>query len=243
MAGLMFAADDLLDELLTLKSLAGPFKAHGSTYDLSELEGQIKGLVAAGAGASRQLEIPKDRPWKTRLSEGEFESPGKNCNTSVYAEVTGKWAATIVVDNPGKKPSQQKRRVAFGGVASTVIRVIDSASETPISVWKMELGDANSPGCYFHTHAGSAPGFPIPRHPSLFATPMAAMGFALGELFQAAWAEAVQSTAGPGNRWRSIQKRRVTAILKWALSEVECATSSPWMALKAAKPKDDMFLP
>jgi len=64
---------------------------------------------------------------------------------------------------------------------------------------------------------------------------MAAVGFVLGELFQAAWDETVQGTTGPANRWRSIQKRRMTAILKWALDEVNSARSSPWMEIKAAK--------
>lgn len=241
MGHLLFGSDDLLDELQTLRAMVGPFTAHESMYDLSELEGQLKGLIAAGPGGSTPpLEIPESRPWRTRISEGEFEPPHKSCNTKVYAEVTGIWSASIVLDGP-KRPSKQKKRVAFTGVASTVIRVVEATSGDLVAMWKMELGDENAPGCYFHSHAGSAPGFPVPRHPNLFATPMAAVGFVLGELYQGAWAQAVEG-AGPPDRWRYIQKRRMTAILQWALKEVEAATSSPWMALKAAKPPSGLFL-
>ncbi|MEZ4322521.1 MAG: hypothetical protein R3F61_33955 [Myxococcota bacterium] len=243
MCHLLFGPDDLLDELQTLKSMVGPFTAPESTYQLAELEAQIKGLIAEGPGATCQLAIPTGRPWRTRISEGEFEPPAKKCNTTVYAEVTGTWSTALVIDDPQKKVSKQKRRIAFTGVASTAIKVFEATSGEAVALWKMELGDANSPGCYFHTHAGSRPSFPVPRHPSLFATPMAAIGFALGELFQGAWDEAVQGTTGAPNRWRSIQKRRMKKLLEWALSEVESTTSSPWMSIKAAKPPPALFVP
>ncbi|WP_457767335.1 hypothetical protein [Cyanobium sp. ULC082] len=123
-----------------------------------------------------------------------------------------------------------------------MFEVKDDASGETLACWKMELGDANSPGSFFHTFASTGHGFPVPRHPNVFATPMSAIGFAMGELFHAGWDMSVSGSGDASNRWRSIEARRLKALLEWQLEQVANTTSSPWCDLKAAKPPMDLFL-
>jgi hypothetical protein len=241
MGHLLFQPSEFLSELQALKSMVGPFVGSTCAYRLDELESEFEGLLADGGGPYK-LAIPSNRPWRTRVSEGEFEQMGRNCNRQVYGEVCGVWSVAVAIDDPQKKKGKQKKLFEFTGVASTVVTVVDVESTLPIARWKMDLGDIGSPGAYFHTHAGADEDFPTPRHPNLFATPMAAIAFMLGELFQGAWDDTVQGTTDHPNRWRSIQKRRMGLMLDWAAREVARATSSPWMALKAAKPPPGLFL-
>ena len=122
------------------------------------------------------------------------------------------------------------------------------------------LGQGDAPGCYFHTQIlgdrDESPfpkAVPIPRFPSPFVTPMAAVEFALGELFQDKWQEEARQARDPQRRWRSIQQRRWSSLLMWQNDLVTRRASSPWVEsfpskessswidLKHAKPPEDLF--
>lgn len=245
MANLLFRPAELLNELSALQSLAARFLDRASPYKLEELTSEIKGLQARGG--TYTLEIPERRPLKTRVSQGEFEPPNKKSARRVYGSITGIWeieAATHHLRDPARPSKKPKATpvIGFTGKASTVFEVKNEDSEDTVACWKMELGDADSPGCFFHTFASADHGFPVPRHPNLFATPMSAIGFALGELFQGAWEETVSGTSDAPNRWRSIQAKRCKALLSWQLEQVAKTTSSPWCSLKVAKPDKALFL-
>ncbi len=239
MSRLLFKPRELEAELESLKELAEEYLKHDSIYILDELVSSLRGLVADGG--RMLLEIPRNRPLTTRISEGEFEPVAKSSGRRIYGEVTGKWE--VMLQRVGKR--KKLKLIEFCGIASTVVELFDHESrDLPIATWKVELGDANAPGCYFHSHAGSlTPDLPIPRHPSLFPTPMAAIAFALGELFQHKWEQTVAGITPHPNHWRSLQKRRLKALLKWKLHQIETGTSSPWIALKSAKPSPNLFVP
>ena len=245
MANLLFSKSELISELQALQEVADKFLDWTSPYNLAELLGEIKGLnVRAG---KQILKIPKERPLKTRVSTGEFEPPNKRSARRVYGSITGIWEVEAVSSSKQERKRAGNKDnpavlIGFTGLASTVFEVEDVESGDMLAKWKMELGDASSPGCFFHTFASSDHGFPVPRHPNLFATPMSAFGFALGELFQAAWMETLSGATDAPNRWRSIQAKRLKALFEWKLTQVENSTSSPWCDLKAAKPHSDLFL-
>jgi hypothetical protein len=245
MANLLFRPADLLNELSALQGLAGRFLDRTSPYKLEELTREIQGLQAHGGKYT--IEIPGTRPLRTRVSNGEFEPPNKKSARRVYGSITGIWeveATKHAIPDPNRpnKKSKSTMLIGFTGKASTVFEVKVEASGDTVACWKMELGDANSPGCFFHTFASADHAFPVPRHPNVFATPMSAIGFALGELFQGAWEESVSGTNDAPNRWRSIQAKRFKALLDWQLKLVAKTTSSPWCSLKAAKPDSALFL-
>ena len=245
MANLLFRPAELLNELSALQGLAARFLDRASPYKLEELTDEIQGLQARGG--TYTLEIPELRPLKTRVSQGEFEPPNKKSARRVYGSITGIWEVEAAKhplrdpDRPNKK-AKPTMLIGFTGKASTVFEVKDEASGETVACWKMEIGDANSPGSFFHTFASADHAFPVPRHPNVFATPMSAIGFALGELFQGAWEETVSGTNDAPNRWRSIQAKRFKALLGWQLEQVAKTTSSPWCSLKVAKPSNGLFL-
>lgn len=245
MANLLFKPTELQKELSALQDLAAKLLDRKSPYKLEELTGEIQGLRARGGKYT--LEIPKQRPLKTRVSRGEFEPPNKRSTRRVYGSITGIWeveAAMYPISDPGRPHKKPKPTmlIGFTGKASTVFEVKDEASDSIVACWKAELGDANSPGCFFHTFASSDQGFPVPRHPTVFVTPMSAIGFALGELFQSAWEESVSGTTHAPNQWRTLQAKRFKALLNWQLDQVAKTTSSPWCSLKVAKPHNALFL-
>lgn len=245
MANLLFRPADFLYELSALQSLAAEFLDRTSPYGLDELTGEIRGLQVRGGNYT--LEIPELRPLKTRVSVGEFELLNKKSARQVYGSITGIWeveARKHGIQDPDRpnKRSRPTMLIGFTGKASTVFEVKDVGSDETIACWKMELGDANSPGCFFHTFASADQSFPVPRHPNIFATPMSAIGFALAELFQEAWERTVSGASDAPNRWRAIESKRFKALFNWQIEQVNNTISSPWCSLKVAKPREDLFL-
>src|SRR5436190_1532122 len=87
-------------------------------------------------------------------------------------------------------------------------RSFDWGIPAEIAMWRMEVGDARSPGCHFHVQvlgeAEVAP-FPkslsVPRLPAVHSTPPAVIEFVLGELFQATWDKHVAARSVHVKRW------------------------------------------
>ena len=245
MANLFFRPAELLREIAALRDLAARFLDRASPYQLEELASDIRGLETIGG--THTLEIPTSRPLKTRVSEGEFEPPHKSSSRRVYGLITGIWeveAAKRSIPDPTRPNKKVKPTmlIGFTGLASTVFEIKDEATDNTVALWKMELGDANAPGCFFHTFASADQKFPVPRHPNVFATPMSAIGFALGELFQSDWEQTVSGTTYAPSEWRAIEAKRFKALLGWQLEQVAKTTSSPWCSLKMAKPGNALFL-
>ena len=71
---------------------------------------------------------------------------------------------------------------------------------------------------------------------------MSAVEFVLGELFQDRWARAAANNSSDAQYWRARQKYRFKRLFSWYQIELENPVSSPWMALKKAKPNGGLFL-
>jgi hypothetical protein len=158
MANLFFRPFGLQSEILALKALSASFLAPTS-YQLEQLADDIQGLVTQGGTLT--LEIPEDRPLRTRVSVGEFEPAAKSANRRVFAKVSGIWEIEAAKhklknpDRPGKK-AKETLLIGFTGLASTVISVYDEGGDEPVARWKMELGHASSAGTFMTTGRLSA---------------------------------------------------------------------------------------
>jgi hypothetical protein len=191
-------------------------------------------------------EIPIDKPLRTKVSPGSYERQNNGAHT-VFGSVSSAWGIKFV--DPGKK-SRAVTEFDLVGLASTRVAVLDGKPEEPgntIGVWKMEIGDAASPGCHFHVQIeGKGDYYPttlsVPRIPSIISTPLAAAEFALGELFQEDWPKHVARTVIGADQWETIQKKRFRNLLFWSFNEVTRAGRSPWAALKSAKPPSEVFV-
>jgi hypothetical protein len=181
------------------------------------------------------------------VSPGSYERKSQGHHT-LFASITAIWGIKLI--------DPKKKKVAVTdfelvGLASTRIALVEGKPDQPgktLAVWKMEIGDAASPGCHFHVQVDGDGGayYPstlcVPRLPGILASPMAAAEFVLGELFQDEWPEHSARTLVGADRWEGIQKKRLRKLLNWSLCEVSRAGRSPWMLLKGAKPSPGIFV-
>ena len=245
-AGLQFPWRELADETSSLRTMAtdlfvsdGPLKA---------LERRLERIAEMSAERDRLLVLD---PLLTKPTR-DYERGSKSGGPEIYAYVTGNWELRPVGS------MRRNRMVAFTGTASAVVELWPAECQwreeqeegSRLAMWRIELGAQDSPGCYFHCQVlgdrAESPfpkNVPIPRLPSPFVTPMAAVEFVLGELFQDQWPRTASRANSSHQRWRAIQRGRWSSLLNWQKQTLDLDGSSPWMILKEAKPPDDLFVP
>lgn len=255
---LRFEYKSVVDELNIIAELAAPFLAPGAAQQLAAFQSNLTQHQKNGSRLSAWTwEIHEDVPIQTRASAGEYEPDSKGGH-HVYASIDGKWEIKTV--DPGKRSREPKEFDLLGG-ASIRVRLREtrkigvphaprSKNDRLLGLWRMELGDASSPGCHFHIQVlgqrsrGPFPSsLPVPRLPSLFVTPAAAIEYVLGELFQDKWLQRVQAQGPQFARWANLQRPIFERLLEWQLSCVrDNSMPSPWTQLKRAKPPQSLFM-
>jgi hypothetical protein len=126
----------------------------------------------------------------------------------------------------------------------------DGSKGEELAMWRIEIGDDDSPGCHFHVQIRGEEDdgpFPkrlsVPRLPTCLASPMAALEFLLAELFQEAWRRHVSAETDALKSWRAIQRERLRKLFEWQSHTVAGLNqASPWSTLKLAKPPADIFV-
>ncbi len=247
MAGILFPINQALLEIESAKAIARQFLENEETT-FAQMRTQLEGLRDEPSIGHLKWKIPAEQPLRTVVSEGEYERSGKG--DDVMGTLSFLWEIDRVHPRRRRAAAQQFRVV---GIASTVLRVFaveeDGSQGEELAMWRMEVGDDNSPGCHFHVQIrgendhGPFPGtLSIPRLPGCVVTPMAALEFLLAELFQERWRRHVFSDTDALRRWRSIQRARFTKVFAWHQGAVLFNGLSPWCALKIAKPPQNLFL-
>ncbi len=252
MAPLHFLFDEFLQEIDSMQRIAAPFLAAEAGAALGALRSTLKDIRTLPPNTPGVWNIPEYMPLRTSTTRG-YE-PGAGGAEEVVGEITSSWTISPWTDKPQKKGSLI-RVFCLCGKASIRVRIVranrTNGEPTELAMWRMELGAGDSPGCFFHVQVlgqKQEPPFPaslsVPRLPALAFTPMAALEFLLGELFQDAWREQSARETDPMNIWKSIQRDRLQNLLAWKMDKIKTCTGSPWTALKNAKPEEsDMFLP
>lgn len=235
MTGLQFTTSELIREIKALREIAINYLDPNYIWSLDKFKGNIESIWSAD-----------ESEFKLKL-EPLHTIPAEINGQKIYAVCRGVWDVTPL----GKpKRNNQNRKIKFSGIASTKVELYkENDRNTPVSMWRLELGTHDSPGCYFHSQIlgeSTEPPFPksvpIPRLPSLFITPMAAVEYVLGELFQETWKKAAASGSGNAPYWRNLQQSRLKILLSWYQDLLANIDTSPWMVIKTSKPEDDMFL-
>jgi hypothetical protein len=245
MAGLEFRFGEFLAEIQALKVLAGDFITPSTLYVFDRLRDTLIAVRDYHRGAgSTPWGIAEDQPLRTipKSYGGDRE---------VYAEITSVWDVERV-------PERRRRQSATvfrlsEGRTSTRVRLMlgnPDVGGVEIAMWRAEIGDAASPGCYFHVQvrgqqeAVPFPSWlPIPRLPTILVAPTAVVEYVLGELFQDQWRQEVGRARGELDVWRPIQARRLVSILEWHTEVVRTTRGSPWTGLKITQPDTKLFLP
>ena len=227
MAGFSLFLTELVRETSALSSMATRFLDSRTTWSLLRLRTELEGIRARQRGCTLRLEDLRTIP------SVDYEPGRRRGGEKIYAVISGIWEL-----QPLGPARQQNREIGFCGLASTRVELRGSTGAL-IGTWSMELGDANSPGCFVHAHIlnKSVNAVPIPRLPSLFVTPMSVIEFVLGELFQDRWAMVVGENNHFAQYWRAQQRRRLKKLFSWFQDQLEATVSSPWVALKEAKPQ------
>ena len=230
--GIQFNRTELVREVKTLRRIASEFFERDTVWALDRFRSALEAM-SGEAVRKYELEVLRTKP-----NMGAHEAGQRRGTLNVYAGITGCWELRL-----------ENKSVEFCGLASTKIELFDAESDERVAMWRVELGAADAPGCYFHVQIlgdeDSVP-FPhtlsIPRLPSVFVSPMAAIEYALGELFQDEWEKAVCQLRPDQDYWRRLQRERLCGLLSWQEQRLRKSVgSSPWMTLKAAKPDGDLY--
>lgn len=240
-----FSFSDFQRELTTLRTIVVGFVDTVADSIIQNLITQLEMIQRDKSDRTLSFEISQENPLQTIVSTN-FEGSGRRARP-VIGSISWKWMIKPV-DNRKSKRSEFE----ITGLASTKLRILDASQpENELAMWRVELGDYQSPGCYFHTQvlgqSDVAP-FPhslsVPRLPTMLVTPMAAVEFLLCELFQDDWERHASSDRADLAFWNCIQKTRLKDLLSWKLSCIENCQGSPWVALKRAKPSasDGLFV-
>lgn len=230
-----FSYLDLQLEVEAMKALARPLL---SKETAARFERMQAGLRALRPKSTVTWQVPRAQPLETVVSDGEYEAKagGKGAHI-VVAHISFLWELEA-----GGSPV---KTVTLTGNATTRIELVDVATGDSLGMWRMEIGAEAGPGCCFHVQVlgetAELPfpkSLPIPRLPTIPPTPMAALEFVLGELFQTRWRDQVRRSSDTAELWRGVQQRRWSSFLTWQHQVVSRGGTSPWLALKGFPPRD-----
>ncbi len=247
--GLVFSYKDLVEECETLKQYAKHFLDPETTHVLEQAKSRLQNhQQKTAAGVSLGWAISPEDPLRTKWSVGKSQ-PGGNSAHKVRAEFSFIWNIRPLDD--AEWPN--KKHFVLDGKASTVVRVMEELQnplrEECIAIWKVEVGDQNSPGTHFHVQLNDfakspfPKSFDVPRLPALAMSPLLAVEFAIGELFQDEWRKYAFVNGAAARTWRRIHGPRLARFLKWQADRAaEDIEGSPWMAIKIAKPRRDLLV-
>jgi hypothetical protein len=223
---------DLVHEVEAMSKLAARFITKETHWRFGRLKAQLEGLRD---GMHLAWEVPLDAPLVTEPSDGTYEVSGKGSHI-VTGRLSFLWHLTAC---------GSPTRVQLTGNATTRIELLDAETSESLGMWRMEIGAPDAPGCCFHVQIlgedAALPfprSLPVPRFPSLPATPMAALEFLLSELFQTDWRHEVGRSTPATRDWRGVQRQRWSAFLGWQSAAVQGGTGSPLVSLKAFPPPE-----
>ncbi len=250
MAPLQFFFQEFVDEIIAIEALARPFIPGNSVHALPQLRSTLEGIRTAATGRPYNWGIPESSPLRTIVSEGQYEAGGRRGSEHIFASLSSGWEINPL--GPHNRASLPHRKFELVGQASTRVRIFRNSpvgKHQEIAMWRMEIADDASPGCYFHAQilaqSKKIPfprSLPVPRFPIFLASPPAVLEFVLSEIFQNEWRMEVLRDSTALQRWRPIQLRRFSNLLKWQRDEVHKLPGSPWVVIKRLQPQTDLFL-
>lgn len=253
--GLEFEFAELVREIRDFKEIAKRFLDPSASDSLDLLRSALENIQAAApleyspsARPDYPWEIPHYSPVVTKPSRA-YERGERASGPEVYARLTSIWQ---VIPMPKLKKGTPPKTFRVVGKASVRVEWREAGdTDRSLGVWRMEMADGSSPGCYFHAQimgedGWDSPPFPhavcVPRLPCIAFTPMAVLEFVLGELFQDEWENHTRILTPNVENWRAIQRRRLGNLYAWQQEVVGSSDAPPWTLLKRAKPDAQRFL-
>lgn len=251
--GIQFSFGAMLREIESMRALAKPFLEEVSFYRVIPAWKQNLANFENDPhrnGARMIWQIPENDPIQTKLSNGEYEPNDRRGEHNVFGRISGVWDIRKL-EAKGKKKNFRSPNFILFGIASTKISVWSQEEDNvakELARWTVEIGSTSSPGSHFHTQIDlddEDNKFPkslsVPRLPGVLHTPMDALDFLLGELFQDRWYQHVSRQSDPVQTWANCQRTRLVRLLGWQSQKLSAASGSPWAMLKRQKPELNIF--
>lgn len=258
---LEFSFCDMDREILefTRIAVAGDFLAPGGEElldrfrrGLAQIQSSapLAGTLRGRLGRVYDWCIFEDEPLLTRPSR-RFERGGRAGGHDMCAKITAIWQ---IRPRPKPKKSMDPATFCIAGKGSVKVQwyeVLEGELFEPLGMWRMEVADGASPGCYFHVQIEGEDGrterpfphsVPAPRLPCIAFTPMAVLEFVLGELFQDQWENHTRLPTTSVDWWRGLQWDRLQRLFRWQQQLINDNTAPPWTSLKCARPAVHLFL-
>ena len=243
-----------------MRKLAANFLDESTPEVLKGVTEQLKTLRNRREGATVSVGVNPSWPIKTIPCDGGYKRNNGGTQKGLFAEIVFQWQLRPL--GPASKKRQANRRVEVAGITSTVVRLKIKHEEVIVDVasWRMEFGDDQSPGAFFHAqipdtletshqeHQAGTIGkwphwLPVPRLPIPALTPMLGLEFTLAEIFQDSWPDHLASGGFEVEHWSTLQQRRFVNYFEWQKRNAEKSVfGSPILDTKRAKPDCDMFL-
>ena len=204
------------------------------------------------------------QPWgtdiwiRTKPSIGEYQADKKGSQILV-GEIRFKWRIC-----PYRKNNKAKFDFFhLAGNASISINILTLGAKgksnnesrgdstgTLLSSWNFDIGAPDSPGCFFHAQtpeglvkSADKVALDIPRIPTFIYTPIDAVDYLLGELFQERWRLQTTQHAGQFGHLRKTQADRLTRTFDWLSRQSStCSSGSPLCHVKRQKPDADLLI-
>ncbi len=271
MSGLYFNIAELAREANDFKKIAAPVLDRNTVWRLEQFSAHIEGIRSTTGAHIRPFELEGLWTKPTLTYDRSPGRPVRACIDGIWEISRVESEGSRRGRRQRERTNRNVRLISFSGKASLRIAIYEDDAEedwTPppvscddlgergtnkcsrLAMWRIELGRLGAPGPYFHMHAlgdRDSPPFPkwlpIPRLPSYFVTPMGALEFCLGELFQDEWRRRVEESTAPVSSWCSMQERRLGRLLHWLrCCAIQSGNASAWMNLKRATPPEDLFV-
>jgi len=249
--GLFFSFAEMNIEIENMSKLASQFLEENSFYNVVPTwQLDLRNYQASRATTEFSWVIQEANPVRTKPSMGEHRVGGGGGH-NVIGELSAIWRIRLIRLS-GQKKLSLPSLFSLVGIASTRVRILEmsnAGNQNELARWRFEVGDAQSPGCHFHVQVLGGDGdslFPktleVPRLPGILITPMDALEFLLGEIFQDCWRRETSKSCDAMTQWSGCQKKRLTRVLKWQRDHLETGSGSPWTWLKGRKPEADLLI-
>jgi hypothetical protein len=243
---LEFRFEELEEEIESFSGLAQSYLEASSMQVLRAWLDQLRSIRGAQSGL-HYWSISEERPLWTNLCTEEQNAR----DPELLGRLSMVWGITIPIGTPRGK-GNRSHVFELSGIASTKVslwRRADNGGSREVARWSFEVGSDDSPGCHFHVQIKAddtdrlfPPSLSIPRLPGILITPIDALDFLLGEVFQETWKKHLGKETDALNAWSAIQRARMLKLLDWHQQEIRKGRGAVWSCMKHAKPDAKQLL-
>lgn len=246
-AGFEFRFSDTLQEIEQIKRLARTFLDRDTfAFVIPDWQTKLQQFQLQDSVDRKLWDIPSDAPIRTKPVDGDLV-PQKHCGIKLHGEISTTWTISATRGTKKHRRRPETFTLLSSSPSSTKVCLVETEQSRTLAEWHFDVvSNKQAPGSAFHTQIKWALPDPlssdldIPRFPNMMVTPMDAVVFVLGELFQEKWTKHVTSKLSY-NELGSLQAKRLTKALRWYLDKISGMSVIPWIVFADNRPGSELF--